>query len=105
MYKYLISNLLAFLGLGSLTAFNILGSKVDAEGVLHEQFALVPIGIILIILGLFSGLVLSGFNYFKYRRGVDRNMFLVFIVIICLLVAYFSASMAYLSSIEGVVTN
>lgn len=34
-----------------LLAFNLIGSTVDAQGVLHEPFGLLPIGFLLMILG------------------------------------------------------
>ncbi len=47
--------LLILAGLGCFVAFNLAGSTVDAQRFLHEPFALLPLGYLL----LFSGMVLS----------------------------------------------
>ena len=46
-----ISFLLLVAGALCLLAFNLIGSTVDAQGVLHEPFGLLPIGFLLIVLG------------------------------------------------------
>ena len=46
-----ISILLLMTGGLCLLAFNLIGSTVDAQGVLHEPFGLLPIGFLLIVLG------------------------------------------------------
>ena len=43
--------LLLVAGALCLLAFNLIGSTVDAQGVLHEPFGLLPIGFLLIVLG------------------------------------------------------
>ena len=50
-----IGALLILAGLGCFLAFNLLGSTLDAQGFLHEPFALLPLGYLL----LFIGMVLS----------------------------------------------
>ncbi len=47
--------LLILAGLGYFLAFNLLGSTLDAQGFLHEPFALLPLGYLL----LFTGMVLT----------------------------------------------
>ncbi len=47
--------LLILAGLGCFLAFNLLGSTLDAQGFLHEPFALLPLGYLL----LFTGMVLT----------------------------------------------
>ncbi|MFQ2210138.1 DUF3955 domain-containing protein [Aeromonas caviae] len=47
--------LLILAGLGCFVAFNLLGTTVDAQGFLHEPFALQPLGYLL----LFTGMVLT----------------------------------------------
>lgn len=47
--------LLILAGLGCFLVFNLLGTTVDAQGFLHEPFALLPLGYLL----LFTGMVLS----------------------------------------------
>ena len=46
-----ISILLLMTGGLCLLAFNLIGSTVDAQGVLHEPFGVLPIGFLLMILG------------------------------------------------------
>ncbi|OEG06313.1 hypothetical protein BFG06_19080 [Aeromonas caviae] len=50
-----IGALLILAGLGCFLAFNLLGSTLDAQGFLHEPFALLPLGYLL----LFTGMVLT----------------------------------------------
>ncbi|MFQ2711833.1 DUF3955 domain-containing protein [Aeromonas caviae] len=50
-----IGALLILAGLGCFVAFNLLGSTLDAQGFLHEPFALLPLGYLL----LFTGMVLT----------------------------------------------
>ena len=47
-----ISILLLMTGGLCLLAFNLIGSTVDAQGVLHEPFGLLPIGFFLMVLGV-----------------------------------------------------
>ncbi len=50
-----IGALLILAGLGCFLAFNLRGSTLDAQGFLHEPFALLPLGYLL----LFTGMVLT----------------------------------------------
>ncbi|GJA87778.1 DUF3955 domain-containing protein [Aeromonas caviae] len=50
-----IGALLILAGHGCFVAFNLLGSTLDAQGFLHEPFALLPLGYLL----LFTGMVLT----------------------------------------------
>jgi len=64
MKKYLLPIIICVLGVVSLGVFEIVGSYVDTNGVLHEPFALLPVGIILCALGLLLGL----FVYIQSKR-------------------------------------
>ena len=46
-----IGVLLAALGLIALVAFRLVGARVDAEGILREPFALLPIGLLFLVAG------------------------------------------------------
>ena len=46
-------------------AFNLIGSTVDAQGVLHEPIALIPIGWLFVVIGA----VLYVYAYFKQKKG------------------------------------
>lgn len=54
-----LSSVLVVLGLGSFAAFNLIGSNIAADGRLVEPFALIPLGWLLIVLGI-AGL---GFSF------------------------------------------
>lgn len=47
-----ISALLFLGGIISWGAYTLIGSEVDAQGILHEPFALIPVGWLLIFVGL-----------------------------------------------------
>ncbi|MFB2863096.1 DUF3955 domain-containing protein [Aeromonas sp. MdU4] len=53
-----IGAVLAAMGVLCLVAFELIGSTVDENGLLHEPFALIPIG--LLLLGLAFLLLLPG---------------------------------------------
>lgn len=53
---------LCFLG------FWIIGSEIDADGYLHEPFALIPLGWIFLFIGLFIGLLYA----FKKIRSANK---------------------------------
>ena len=48
---------LIILGAGYFLAFNLIGSYVDENGLLHEPFGLIPIGYLLIFSGLILGII------------------------------------------------
>ena len=47
-----------FLGLGAscLLAFQFIGGTLDADGILHEPFALLPLGYFFLLIGMLLGL-------------------------------------------------
>ena len=54
--RFLVSGgICAALALASITLFQYLGSSVDAQGVLHEQFGLIPIAWMFLIAALYFG--------------------------------------------------
>lgn len=62
--------LLILAGLGCFLAFNLMGSTLDAQGMLHEPFALLPLGYLLIFMGLGLGLLpalRSGFRRWRAK--------------------------------------
>ncbi|WP_246189190.1 DUF3955 domain-containing protein [Pandoraea anapnoica] len=44
-------------GFSCWIAFAAIGSEVDAQGVLHEPFALVPVGLLMVVAGVIGSLV------------------------------------------------
>ncbi len=55
-------------GLGCFLAFNLLGSTLDAQGFLHEPFALLPLGYLL----LFTGMVLTVIPLLRRGRSKEQ---------------------------------
>jgi hypothetical protein len=66
---------LALLGLGlaCLVAFRLIGSEVDADGVLREPFALIPIGWFSISLGLILAAVYAVGQLTARDRGPPQD--------------------------------
>jgi len=62
---YLIAIIPLILGIGCLIAFKMIGSHVAPDGTLVEPFALIPIGWLLIIIGIVSSIVLFVRSFFK----------------------------------------
>ena len=53
--SFMIASLV--LGIGCFVLFEIIGSTVDSNGILHEPFFLIPFGYLFIIIGFVSGLI------------------------------------------------
>ncbi|MGY3903178.1 DUF3955 domain-containing protein [Aeromonas lusitana] len=49
--------LLMVMGIASFMAFSLIGSTLDEEGFLHEPFALLPLGYLLLLMGAVLALV------------------------------------------------
>ncbi|MEG0006739.1 MAG: DUF3955 domain-containing protein [Aeromonas sp.] len=49
--------LLMVMGIASFMAFSLIGSTLDEEGLLHEPFALLPLGYLLLLTGAALALV------------------------------------------------
>ncbi|MCU5181895.1 DUF3955 domain-containing protein [Bacillus toyonensis] len=54
MKKYILTLLSIFIGIGCIVSSNIVGSTVAPDDTLVEAFYLIPIGYLLIALGLIS---------------------------------------------------
>ncbi|HIY92989.1 DUF3955 domain-containing protein [Companilactobacillus sp. HBUAS56275] len=54
-------------GVGCFVLFNMIGSTLDGNGVLHEPFFLVPIGYLFLLMGLISGFI------YLFRKLRKRN--------------------------------
>lgn len=55
-----------FAGFACWIAFAVIGSEVDAGGFLHEPFALVPVGLLMVVIGVIGSLVRGAMTL--YRR-------------------------------------
>lgn len=62
-----LSFVLLALGGACLLAFNLIGSTIDAQGMLHEPFGLIPIGWLLILGGAAVGVVAAIHHGFRGR--------------------------------------
>lgn len=49
--------LLVVLGFIALITFRLVGSSIDADGILRELFALLPIGFLLVLVGCVTALI------------------------------------------------
>ncbi|PFD95550.1 hypothetical protein COE15_13085 [Bacillus cereus] len=54
MKKYMLSLMPLIVGIGCLVSFNMMGSKVAADGTLVEPFYLLPMGYSLIAISIIS---------------------------------------------------
>lgn len=61
-----IGVLLMVMGVGSFMAFSLIGSSLDKQGFLHEPFALLPLGYLLLLTG--AGLTFLGFLRVRSQR-------------------------------------
>ncbi|WP_088509294.1 DUF3955 domain-containing protein [Burkholderia ubonensis] len=48
---------LIFAGFACWLAYTAIGSEVDAQGVLHEPFALMPVGWLMVVIGVVGSLI------------------------------------------------
>lgn len=55
-----------FAGFTCWLAFAAIGSEVDAQGVVHEKFILVPLGWLIVVIGVIGSLIRGVFTL--YRR-------------------------------------
>ena len=64
MKKYVVSIILAALGVGSFVAYTRIGAEVLADGTLKEPFYLLPVGYIL----LFAAAVTAVVTYVRSKK-------------------------------------
>lgn len=64
MKKYTLPLLPIFLGVLSFLTFNLIGSRVAADGTLQEPFFLIPIGFMFI----FMGIIWTGFRLIMNKK-------------------------------------
>lgn len=57
--KYLPALTLFIVGIGCLIAHSIIGAKVGVDGTLIEPFFLLPVGYLLVALGIITGLAVG----------------------------------------------
>ena len=63
--KKVIYSLPFILGICCFIAFNMIGSKVEADGTLVEPFFLIPIGYIFFFIGILLLIVRGGWSLYK----------------------------------------
>jgi len=66
---------LTSLGLAFLTfgLFNLIGAKIDASGILHEPFFLLPLGWFFILLAFIFGVILLSIKLVAIMTKVTDN--------------------------------
>lgn len=67
-----IGAVLAAMGLACFVAFELIGSTVDENGLLHEPFALIPIGFLCVAVGVLlalPGLIRTFVGRCRHRVG------------------------------------
>lgn len=57
MKRFLVPILFILVGVGCFLGFSFTGQSIDANGILHENFALMATGILLTMIGLIIGVV------------------------------------------------
>ncbi|MBM0490660.1 DUF3955 domain-containing protein [Aeromonas jandaei] len=60
---------LAVMGLSCFVAFELIGATVDDNGLLHEPFALIPVGFLLVTLGVLLALLALIHGVMGHRRA------------------------------------
>jgi hypothetical protein len=62
---YLIALIFLVIAVSCATAYNIIGSSIDENGMLHEPFGLIPIGYFFLFLGIIWALVTVIRSFFR----------------------------------------
>ena len=60
---------LVVMGLSCFVAFELIGATVDDNGLLHEPFALIPVGFLLVTLGVLLAMLALAHGVMGYRRA------------------------------------
>ena len=60
---------LVVMGLSCFVAFELIGATVDDNGLLHEPFALIPVGFLLVTLGVLLALLALTHGVMGHRRA------------------------------------
>jgi Protein of unknown function (DUF3955) len=97
-HTYVLGVMSAALGICSLILFSAIGSYVDADGVLHEPFGLIPLGFLAISGGVILLLVRSAWALLHTPTPTDKRIFAVATFLLLIGVAYLTASFAYLNA-------
>lgn len=67
--KYLPFLMLFIVGIGCLIAHRIIGVEIGSDGILIEPFFLIPIGCLLVVLGIISGLAVGIVSHFRNAKN------------------------------------
>ncbi|WP_343342727.1 DUF3955 domain-containing protein [Terrisporobacter petrolearius] len=59
MKKYIFSMVSGLIGLICFVAYNIIGTKVSADGSIVEPFGLIPVGFLFVFIGVISALIVA----------------------------------------------
>lgn len=96
MKKFYLFCLIAFLaGAGCLAAYGIIGGRVGVDGMLIEPSGLIPMGFLLIALGIGAALIVSGWALFRKPQKTDKRVFAFTACLTVLVGLYLAASFSY----------
>ncbi len=65
--------ILLLAGIGCFIALTLIGSYVDEQGILHEPFALIPIGYLLSIMGILGTLLRVTLEAWRAHTSKQKN--------------------------------
>lgn len=68
MKKYIVSLISIAISVGCATAYNIIGSKVAADGTLIEPFFLIPMTWLFAVIAVISALLIKIVRTIKYKK-------------------------------------
>ncbi len=95
--KYYFAITPLILGIGCFVIFNIIGTDMTSDGTLIESFGFIPVGFLLITIGLIVSTTISTIGIFHNPLQFDKWIFGLSWGFIILISLYFLASMSYLS--------
>ncbi len=93
---YLIPITLLILAMICFVSYNLIGSSVGPDGILHEPFYLIPMGLLFLFSGLILGTIISTWKLFNVPNKLDKWLFGIFLGLLILTILYFFASFSYL---------
>lgn len=67
MKKYIFSIVFVILGLVSFIVYMINGSYVNSDGMIVESFGFIPLGYLLIFIGLISAIIIAIVTKFRMK--------------------------------------
>ena len=72
MKKYIFSIISGLIGLICFVAYNIIGTKMLADGSFVEPFALIPIGFLFVFIGVISAIIVAVVTYIRNSLNKEK---------------------------------